>query len=130
MEDGKSLSLRQDSAEEALDADIHACGGAKAVAFLLWPVAAANNATDSAKKIRRILNREHSQKFSEDEKVLIVKEAARKGSRVYAAFIARLSSAKLQIVSPEEVKAEQIERYEQLVGDLERLLKEIKRSSS
>lgn len=116
--------LWHDTPEEALEADILAAGGMKAIGVMLWPEMH-DQADEAGKKLRRILNREHNQKLAESERTLIVRAAAKKGSRCYASWIARQADGRLEIVAPEDRKAEIVERFDRLRVELKNLLKEI-----
>ena len=120
----EQTALWHDSSEDALEADIIACGGAKDVSLLLWP---SENPCDGAKKIRRILNADRAEKFSEREREMIVRHAAARGSRCYAAHIAHVACAKVIGVAPEDVRSELMRDYVAAVNKLEEITKHMRK---
>lgn len=119
-----TAALWHDTAEEALEADIIAAGGAKDVGVLLWP-SLRDNPIEAGKKVRRCLDAEHEQKFSLVEIDLIVDLAQRKRSRCYAAYLARRTSCNLQIVAAEDRQEELLQRWERMKAEFAQLAKEV-----
>jgi len=105
----EQMTLWHESPEEALEADVQAAGGPKRVAAALWP---ARSPAEAARLLRRCLDPERQEKLGLDEVTHVVALAAEHGSRALLEYLARRARARVTPVTPEDEKAELLERWE------------------
>jgi hypothetical protein len=92
-------ALFHDSINDAIRADIDACGGMKKVAELLWK---ALDVTTGAAKLRAATNPDQSHKLSPEEVLLIKKTARENGSTAIVDFEMAELGGRVEWIDPED----------------------------
>lgn len=95
----EQVPLWHDSIEDAIGTAIHALGGAKKVAELLWPVIARNKPQTAYTRLRHCLNPDKSEKLDPDEVLTIARAAALLGEHSIMQYMARELGYELKVVA-------------------------------
>jgi len=120
--------LWHDSLEEALEAVVAACGGSKAVGSAMWSTL---DATDAGKKVKHCLNPDHSQKFSLDEILWLIRKGGEVGCLTAVSYINREASCAPPVpVRKEDVAAELQRNYISAVKQLTQITEKMNRLQS
>lgn len=96
--------LWHDSLEDALGSVIHALGGRKAVAEMLWPVLYKQKPDTAYSRISHCLNPEKAEKFSPDELITILEKANEIGAHEAMQYIGMRTRYEVNAVSPGDAK--------------------------
>lgn len=109
----KNLDMFRDDDvwEDAFMADVMAAGGFKVIGNLLWPDM---RVQDAGKKLKRFTIEGRRERLKHQEEAKIIREAARHGSRLLVEYYAKLSSARVIPVAPEDSKQQVNEDFERI----------------
>jgi hypothetical protein len=115
-------SLWHDCLEDALGATIHALGGVKVVAKMLWPVLFREKPDTASTRVRSCLNPEKADKFSPDEMLALIRAGADVCDHSIMLYIAREGRYEVAPMSPAEAKKRaKSARRKALLAELSRL---------
>jgi len=121
----RQLPLLHESIEDALTADILAAGGFKSAGYSLWGAGPeGKDSIECGKKLHRCVSTEHDQKLSLREILAIVQMAGVAGSYCTVNYLGLVANFKVVPVSPQEREAEALDRFDQVHGELSRLVAE------
>lgn len=118
----KQVALWHDSIEDAIGTSIHALGGAKKVAELLWPVQARNKPQTAYTRLRHCLNPDKPEKLDPDEVLTIMRAGRAIGENSILQYIAREVGYEIKMLPLGETeKRARRERRAAILDELKRL---------
>jgi hypothetical protein len=97
----EQTDLWDDTIWDALGSAVKAAGGVKKVAGRLWP---AMDEAAATTRLRACLNRDHAQKFDEDERLMVMKLASEAGDNSVMEFLGRQLRCEVKVLAPQEAK--------------------------
>lgn len=100
----EQVPLWHDCFEDALGAAVQALGGAKKVSALLWPVQAQQKPETAYTRVRACLNPDKAEKFSPDELLVLIRQAAEVGDHSIMRYIGREGRYEVTPLSPEDAE--------------------------
>lgn len=118
-------SLWHDSIEDAIGSAIHALGGAKKVAKLLWPALADSKPETAYTRLKHCLNPDKAEKLALDEFFLIARKARELGEHSIAMYFGRDVGYEISPLEAEEIeKRARREKLQWHLAEVARLAQE------
>lgn len=114
--------LFHDNEYDALRATVEALGGAKRVASELWP---SKPMVEAQKQLLRCLDPERHEKLSLDELFHVWRLARERNIHILAQFVAYSMHYEIKPISPEQRKAEAVDRLAAVMAEAKTILQTI-----